>query len=55
MIRNITDMSLPNIGKVIERDHSTVLSSLDAVEKRMMQNPIFRAEIEEMIKEIKGS
>ena len=55
VIRNITDMSLPNIGKVIERDHSTVLSSLDAVEKRMMQNPIFRAEIEEMIKEIKGS
>ena len=55
VIRQITDMSLPNIGKVIERDHSTVLSSLDAVEKRMMQNPVFRAEIEEMIKEIKGS
>ena len=55
VIRRITDMSLPNIGKIIERDHSTVLSSLDAVEKRMMQNPVFQAEIEEMIKEIKGS
>ena len=55
VIRQITDMSLPNIGKIIERDHSTVLSSLDAVEKRMVQNPVFRAEIEEMIKEIKGS
>ena len=55
VIRQITDMSLPNIGKIIERDHSTVLSSLDAVEKRMAQNPVFRTEIEEMIKEIKGS
>ncbi|MBR6782759.1 MAG: chromosomal replication initiator protein DnaA [Clostridia bacterium] len=55
VIRQITDMSLPNIGKIIERDHSTVLSSLDAIEKRMVQNPVFRTEIEEMIKEIKGS
>ena len=53
-IRSVTDMSLPNIGKIIDRDHSTVLSSIEAVEKRMSQNPVFRAEIEEMIKEIKG-
>ena len=55
IIRQITDMSLPNIGKLIERDHSTVLSSLDTIEKRMVQNPVFRTELEEMIKEIKGS
>ena len=55
IIRQITDMSFPNIGKIIERDHSTVLSSLDTVEKRMEQNPVFRTEIEEMIKEIKGN
>ena len=55
IIRQITDMSLPNIGKLIERDHSTVLSSLDTVEKRMVQNPVFRTEMEEMVKEIKGS
>ena len=54
-IRSVTDMSLPNIGKIIDRDHSTVLSSIEAVEKRMAQNPVFRAEIEEMVKEIKGS
>jgi len=54
-IRSVTDMSLPNIGKIIARDHSTVLSSIEAVEKRMAQNPVYRAEIEEMIKEIKGS
>ena len=55
VIRQITDMSLPNIGKIIERDHTTVLSSLDTIEKRMVQNPVFRTELEEMIKEIKGS
>jgi hypothetical protein len=55
IIRQITDMSLPNIGKIIERDHSTVISSLDTIEKRMAQNPVFRTEMEEMVKEIKGS
>ena len=55
VIRQITDMSLPNIGKIIERDHTTVLSSLDTIETRMVQNPVFRTELEEMIKEIKGS
>lgn len=55
IIRQVTDMSLPNIGKIIERDHSTVISSLDTIEKRMAQNPVFRTEMEEMVKEIKGS
>ena len=54
-IRSVTDMSLPNIGKIIDRDHSTVLSSIEAVEKKMAQNPVFRAEVEEMVKEIKGN
>ena len=54
-IRSVTDMSLPNIGKIIDRDHSTVLSSIEAVEKKMAQNPVYRAEVEELIKEIKGS
>lgn len=55
LIRNITEMSHPSIGKIIARDHSTVISSLDTVEKRMRQDPIFRAEMEEMVKEIKGT
>jgi chromosomal replication initiation ATPase DnaA len=48
-------MSYPNIGKIINRNHSTVISSIEAMEKRMSQNPVFRDEIEEIIKEIKGS
>ena len=54
VIRSATDMSLPNIGKVIDRDHTTVMSSIETIEKRMAQNPVFRTEIEEMVKEIKG-
>ncbi len=55
IIRSATDMSLPNIGKIIGRDHSTVLSSLDTIEKRMASDPVFRAEMEEMVKEIRGN
>ncbi len=55
IIRSATDMSLPNIGKIIARDHSTVMSSIDTVERRMAQDPVFRAEIEDMIKEIRGA
>jgi len=54
LIRNITEISHPSIGKLLDRDHSTIISSLEAVEKKMSQSPIFRTEMEEMIKEIKG-
>ena len=54
VIRQVTEMSLPNIGKILSRDHSTVISSIETIEKRMAQNPAFRAEMEEMVKEIKG-
>ena len=55
LIRTATDMSLPGIGKLMDRDHATVMSSLKTVEKRMMDNPLFRAEMEDMVKEIKES
>ena len=54
LIHEVTDMSLPNIGRIFYRDHTTVMSSIDNVERKMLQNPIFHAEIEETIKEIQG-
>lgn len=54
LIRTITEMSLPNIGKVMGRDHSTVMSSLDAVEKKLRNDTIFNVEIDQLIKEING-
>jgi len=54
-LRTLTGMSQNNLGKIFNRDHTTVLSSVENVERRMAQSPVFRAEIEELLKEIKGS
>ena len=53
LIRTLTEMSLPNIGKIFNRDHATVMSSIDNVEKRLDSSQQFEAEINEIIKEIK--
>ncbi|MBE6696578.1 MAG: chromosomal replication initiator protein DnaA [Ruminococcaceae bacterium] len=52
LVRTITEMSLPNIGKIFNRDHSTILSSIEAAEKTLRNDPILEIEIAEMIKEI---
>lgn len=53
MIRNVTQLSLPAIGKLLNRDHSTVLSSIETIEKRMAAEPVLDQEIRDMIAEIK--
>ena len=53
LIRTVTEMSLPAIGKLFNRDHSTVISSLDAIDKKIASSPAFEAEINNLIKEIK--
>ncbi len=53
LIRTLTEMSLPNIGKIFNRDHATVMSSIDNVEKRLDSSQQFEAEINEIMKEIR--
>ncbi len=53
LIRTVTEMSLPAIGKLFNRDHSTVISSLDTIDKKMASSSAFEAEINNLIKEIK--
>jgi len=53
LIRTITEMSLPNIGKLFNRDHSTIISSIDKIEKRIGTSPAFEIEINDIVKEIK--
>jgi len=53
LVRTITEMSLPNIGKMFNRDHSTVISSIDSIEKKIASSPAFEIEINDLIKEIK--
>ena len=52
LIRQITDMSLPNIAKIYSRDHSTIMSSIQAVERRLNTEPAFADELSEIKKEV---
>jgi chromosomal replication initiator protein len=54
LIRKITDMSFPNIGKIFGRDHSTVMSSIETVERKLLGDTVFNVEINELIKEVNG-
>ena len=53
LIRTITEMSLPNIGKLFNRNHATVISSIDTIEKKIASSPAIEIEINDLIKEIK--
>ena len=54
IIKRILDMSFPAIGKMMDRDHSTVYSNIQAVEQEMETNDKLANEISEIIKEIKN-
>ncbi len=52
LIRKITDMSLPNIGKIFNRDHTTIMSSIDAVEKKLHTDSMFEFDLTAVENEI---
>ncbi len=54
LIRKLTDMSLPKIGKLLKRDHSTILSSLKTVERELGGSTQTDADVNELMKEIKS-
>ena len=54
LIRTLTDMSLPAIGNIFNRDHTTVMSSLNAITKRIESDHVFALEMEEIVKDLKG-
>lgn len=53
VVRYITGMSLPQIGAIFNRDHSTVHSNISVVEEEIMRDPVLDASVNEIIKEIK--
>jgi len=53
LIRNITDLSLQTIGKIFGRDHSTVLASIEVVNKEIMENPVSDNDVKELMREFK--
>ncbi len=54
LVRQITEISLPNIGKIFNRDHATILASIRAVEKRLNTETGFHLELSDLKKEITG-
>ncbi len=50
----LTDLSLPEIGREFNRDHSTVLHARDVVKERVETDPFFAAEINQIILDIKA-
>lgn len=54
LIRNITDQSLPAIGRLFGRDHTTILSALDSISSDIATNKSFEADINDLLKSIRG-
>lgn len=50
----LTDLSLPEIGREFNRDHSTVVHARDLVKEKVNTDPFFAAEINQIIADIKG-
>lgn len=55
LIRRITDMSYPNIGKLVGRDHTTVMASIDQISNKYINDSDFKAEIDDIRKEVTGT
>ncbi len=53
IIRQVTELSLPDIGDIFKRDHSTVHSNITAVEKLLKTDPNTAADIADIRREIK--
>ena len=54
LIKQLTELTLKEIGAIFGRDYSTVISSLDKVDKNIKTVNNYEAEVNRLIKEIKG-
>ncbi len=54
LLREVTEMSFPNISKVIDKDASTVQSSYKLVKTRLIRDALFAADIEALKQDITG-
>ena len=50
----LTDLSLPEIGREFNRDHSTVVHARDLVKEKINVDPFFTAEMNQIIADIKA-
>ena len=53
VIKKLTGSSLQSIGRIFGRDHTTVMNSLDTVEKKIATEVSYEQQVSEIIKIIK--
>ena len=53
LIREITEMSYPNIGKIFNRDHTTIIASEEIVRKKLSSDRTFETAFNEIVKEVR--
>ncbi len=54
LIRQITSLPVTAIGEIVNRDHATILSSIDKVTKDMETTPAFADEVNSLYNQIKN-
>lgn len=54
IIKKLLSLSYPSIGQIFDRDHSTIISSVNKVELNIRTKNGYEAEIQGLIKDIKG-
>ncbi len=54
LIREMTEMSFPNIAKIYNRDHSTIITSYNTTYQKAHMDPVYAVEISDLKKEIMG-
>lgn len=52
LIRELTDMSYPNIGKIFDKNHSTMISSCTTIERKIAGDMNFYITVSELKKDI---
>ena len=54
LCRKLTDLSLVRIGDAFNRDHTTVMHSIDKVESHIKEDQIFKMEIDSLVERIRN-
>ena len=52
LCRRYTDASLKDIGRAFNRDHTSVMYAVDVVERRILERPQLRYELEALLKRL---
>ena len=55
LIREMTDLSLPDIGKFVKRDHTTVLYAINKIQEQLQNDQNLEATLKDIRKNIRSA